>query len=175
MICAQDVQAVPACSGIQERQLSCSVQLRQGLLGAVGTKQRHRNQGKISGAQLHPSEGASSLNLCYAIHASSHRQADPAPRGSSPQEGQHGGGTARGCRSGDRQKGQTEEPRCGVCPDPSTRCPSPVLCFTPRFVVLWQGNEAWGPQSGSCRRAGWLQAGKKTTRVKINGPRLAAG
>lgn len=135
---------------------------------------------KLWGAQLHLSEGASCLNLGDALHASSHwhtdicRPSSKSPR-SRPQEGQHGGGTARGCRSGDRQRGQTEEPRCGVCPDPSTLCPSPVRCFTPHFVVLWQGNEAWGPRSSSCRRAGWLQAGKKTTRVKINGSRLAAG
>lgn len=40
---------VPACSGIQERQLSCGAQPLQGLLDAVGTKQRYRNQGKNSG------------------------------------------------------------------------------------------------------------------------------
>lgn len=55
-----------------------------------------------------------------------------------------------------------------MCPDPVTRRPSPARRFAPRFVVLWQGNEAQGPWSGSCRRAGQHQAGKKTTRVKIN-------
>jgi len=48
---------------------------------------------------------------------------------------------------------------------PAWRAASP-----PALLFYWQGNEAWGPWSGSCRRAGRRHAGKKTTRVKISRP-----
>lgn len=99
---------------------------------------------KLWGAQLQLSEGASCLNLGDALHASSHwhtdicRPSSKSPR-SRPQEGQHGGGIARGCRSGiDRgAKQRNHDVECALTHRPSV----PVQCAASPPTLLFYGKE----------------------------------